>query len=59
MSISNGFVSTKIYDKRDFNFNIVNFLHLDGDVPRATSYGVYISARACSHVDDFNERNLF
>ena len=34
LCISNGTVSTKIYDKRDdFNFDIVNFLFLDGDVP--------------------------
>ena len=33
LSISNGFVSSKIYDKRDdFDFNIVNFPILDGDV---------------------------
>ena len=44
LSISNGIVSTKIYDKRDdFDFEIVNFPFLDGDVPRSTSYGVYIS----------------
>ena len=61
--ISNGFVSSKIYDKRDdFDFDIVNFPFLDGDVPRRPSYGVYISqlirfARVCSHVDDFNTRN--
>ena len=31
--ISNGFVSSKIYDKRDdFDFDIVNFPFLDGDV---------------------------
>ena len=31
-------------DKRDdFNFEIVNFPFLDGDVPRSPSYGVYIS----------------
>ena len=58
-----GFVSTKIYDKRDdFDFEIVNFPFLDGDVPRSTSYGVYISqlirfARASSYVADFNTRN--
>ena len=40
-SISDGFVKTKIYNKRDdFDFGIVNFPFLDGDVPRATSYGV-------------------
>ena len=44
LSISNDIVSTKIYDKRDdFDFEIVNFQFLDGDVPRSTSYGVYIS----------------
>ena len=51
LSISNDIVSTKIYDKR-----------LDVDVPRSTSYGVYISqlirfARASSYVADFNTRN--
>ena len=44
LSISNDIVSFKIYDKRDdFDFEIVNFQFLDGDVPRSTSYGVYIS----------------
>ena len=63
LSISNDTVSTKIYDKRgDFDFEIVNFPFLDGDVPRSTSYGVYISklirfARASSYVADFNTRN--
>ena len=63
LSISDGFVTTKIYDKRDdFDFDIVNFPFLDGDVHRSTSYGVYISqlnrfARVSSHVDDFYTRN--
>ena len=62
MTISDGFVSSKIYDKRDdFDFDIINFPFLDGDIPRATSYGVYISqlirfARMSSHVADFNTR---
>ena len=44
VSITNGIVSSKIYDKRDdFNFEIINFPFLDGDVPRSPSYGVYIS----------------
>ena len=44
LSVTNGIVSSKIYDKRDdFNFEIVNFPFLDGDVPRSPSYGVYIS----------------
>ena len=63
LSISNDIVSTKIYDKRDdLDFVIVNFPFLDGDVPRSTSYGVYISqlirfARASSSITDFNTRN--
>ena len=44
LSISNGFVSIKIYSKRDdFDFDIVNFPFLNADVPCSTSYGVYIS----------------
>ena len=43
LSITNGIVSSKIYDKRDvLTFEIVNFPFLDGDVPRSPSYGVYI-----------------
>ena len=63
LCISNDTVSTKIYDKRDdFDFDIVNSPFLDGDVPRRTSYGVYISqlirfARASSNLNDFNYRN--
>ena len=63
LSISNGFVSSKIYAKSDdFDFDIVNFPFLDGDFPRRPSYGVYISqligfARVCSHVCDLNARN--
>ena len=58
LSISNDIVFTKIYDKRDdFDFDIVN-----GDVPRSTSYGVYISqlirfARASSYVVYFDTPN--
>ena len=44
LSISNGFVSSKIYDKLDdFNFYIVNFPFLDGDVPRRPFYGVFVA----------------
>ena len=58
LSIVDGFVSCKIYDKRDyFDFEMVNFPFLD-----AASYGVCISqlirfARGSSHVTDFNTRN--
>ena len=65
--ISNGFVSSKNYDKRDdFDFDIVNFPFLDCDVPRRPSYGpsydVYISqlinfSRVCCNVEYFNARN--
>ena len=53
----------KFNDKRDdFDFYIVYFPFLDGEVPRRPSYGVYISQlirfpRVCSHGDDFNNRN--
>ena len=63
LSISGGFVKTKIFDKRDdFDFDIVNFPFLDDVVPHSTLYGVYISqfirfARVSSHVDDFKTRN--
>ena len=63
LSISDGFVKTKFYDKRDdFDFDIVNFPFLDGDVPRSTPCDVYISqlirfTRVPSHVDAFNTRN--
>ena len=34
LSITNGIVSSKFYDNRDdFNFEIVNFPFLDGDIP--------------------------
>ena len=63
LSISDGFVRTKTYNKRDdFDFDIVNFQFLDGDVPRSIYYGVYVSqllrfAPVSSHVDDLNTRN--
>ena len=44
LSKRNGIIFSKIYDKQDdFDFEIVNFSFLDGDVPRSPSYGVYIS----------------
>ena len=59
LPVSNGFVSSKIYDKRDdYDFDLINFPVLGGDVPRRPSYGVNISqlirfARVCSHLTDF------
>ena len=63
LHISNGFVTFIIYGKLDdFDFDIVNFPFLDGDVPHRPFYGVYISqlirfARVCSHDNDLNTRN--
>ena len=65
LSITNGIVSSKIYDKRDdFNFEIVN-IGISGW--RCSSlpfiwciYSQLIRfARVCSNVDDFNNSNLF
>ena len=59
----NGFVSSKVYDKRDdIDFDIVIFSFLAAEVPRPTSYGVYISqlirfARVSTSVADFNALN--
>ena len=55
-------VSFKIYDKpNNFDFDIANFTFLDGDIPRDSSYDVYIShfirfARMFSHLAEFNAR---
>ena len=63
VSLSDGFVKAKIFNKRDnFDFGMLNFPFLGGDVPRSTSYRVYVSqlirfARVSSHVDDFNTMN--
>jgi len=63
VQINNLHCTIKIYDKRDdFDFNIVNFPPLDGDIPSSPSYGTYLSqlirfARVCTRVEDFNERN--
>ena len=64
MSFSNDIVSTKIYDERDdFDFEIVNFPFLDGDVPRSTFDGVYIPqlirfARGSSYITDSNTQKF-
>ena len=44
LSVLDWFISCKIYDKLDdFDFEIVNFPYLDGNIPRRASNGVYIS----------------
>ena len=51
-----------IYDKRDdFAFRIVNFPHMDSNIPTNSAYGVYISqlvryARICTSKVDFMNR---
>ena len=51
-----------IYDKRDdFTFRIVNFPHMDGNIPATPAYGVYVSqlvryARICTSKVDFMNR---
>ena len=63
LSVSDDFIKTRIFDKRDnFDFDILNFHFLDGRVVRSTSYGVYISqlirfARVPSQVDGVNIRS--
>ena len=62
--ITNGVVSTSIFDKRDaFDFQIVNFPTLTGNIPIKSSYGVFICeavryARACTYFTDFKARVL-
>ena len=54
LTLNNNVLKTSLYDKRDdFSFGIVNFPHLDGNIPKGPSYGTYISqlvrfARICS-----------
>ena len=56
---NSGKLSTKLYDKRnDFNFPIVNFPFLCGNIPASPAYGVSVSqliryTRACSLYHDF------
>ena len=60
--IKNDKFHTKLFDKRDaFNFQIVNFPDLSGNIPNKHSYGVFVSqliryARCCGDVTDFTNR---
>ena len=53
---------TKTYDKREsYDFEIVNYPDLSGNIPRGSAYGVYTSqliryARVCSYKEDFIAR---
>ena len=59
--VGKGF-SYRIYDKRDnFDFPIVNYPDLSGNIPSRQSYSVFISqlvryARGCLHFNDFQLR---
>ena len=41
---TDGTLSTKLYDNRDdFDFRIVNFPYICGNIPESPAYGIYIS----------------
>ena len=60
IDISNGDLVCSIFDKRDaFDFDIVNFPDLSGNIPTAPVYGTYISqlirySRACRNCNNFS-----
>jgi hypothetical protein len=62
LCISNGRLTTSLYDKRDdFDFAIVNFPFLCSNIPLSPAYGVYVSqlircAKACFPYEDFSKR---
>ena len=62
--LKDGLISTSIFDKRDsFDFPIVNFPFLNGNIPRQIANGVFIGelvryARACTYLEDFTTRTL-
>merc|ERR1712130_290952 len=64
LKIKNNVLSSSIYDKRDvFNFSIVNFPFLKGNIPNRSSYGVFIGelvryARGCAFIEDFKKKSL-
>ncbi len=60
--IEDNVISASIFDKRDsFDFPIVNFPVLTGNIPKKGSYGVFVGelvryARACTYYSDFRAR---
>jgi hypothetical protein len=62
--VKNNVVYTSIFDKRDaFDFKVINFPTLTGNIPIKSSYGVFICeavryARACTYFEDFKTRIL-
>ena len=61
--VTNGQRSTRLYDKRDdFHFPIINFPHLDSNIPTVPAYEVCVSkllhyAPAYSLYSDFLQRH--
>ena len=61
---SDGWLRTKLYDKRDyFNFPIVNLLFICSNIPAAPAYAVDISqlieySSGCGSYQDFLDRGL-
>ena len=64
ISILNGKFCTDLYDKRDtFSFSIVNFPHMDSNIPSKPAYGVVISQlvqylRICCNYQNFAYRSI-
>ena len=65
INILNGKFYTDLYDKRDtFSFSIVNFPHMDSNIPSKPAYGVAISQlvrylRICCNYQDFAYRSNY
>ena len=60
--ITEGKIIVKTYDKREaFNFQIINYPDLSGNIPKKPAYGVFTSqiirnARICSRPEDLTKR---
>ena len=60
--IDNGYIYTKTFDKREaFNFEIVNYPDLSGNIPQHPAYGVFISqlirhSRICNQKEELVKR---
>ena len=63
IDISNGdLVCSIFWQEGSFDFDIVNFPDLSGNIPTAPAYGTYISqmirySRACHNYDNFSSRH--
>ncbi len=51
INISDKRFTTAVFDKRDnFSFHIVNFPHMDSNIPSKPAYGVYLSDNDRAHM---------